>query len=531
VALVAALVAACGSGQGSKGDRASPSVADIAVRLRAIEQCFRTVAVDATVRIVELRGAPIEPAASATVSWRARGGRAALEVAGLDLDVPSPDGEPGAADRVRLFLPGGITETLDRRSGAFSRDQRSFVDPGALTSDVGPGEFLASFCGSYRSEIVARRRTRIAAVSGRAPRRRFELAADDDLGTQRIVFECAEEWGFLPAVASMLVREGDGWVERRRVEISAVRATRLGHAPAAGTLVAWRPDPGRGAATTPFRRLRAEFSFGVPELSQVVVPSSLAAAEPASRDAGGPASQDPLFSSGSPLAREPVTSRARDLEHFLSPLSGLTVTAFGRQRTRLAWGLPGVAGAALAWASCRARARGRRRVGFAGLVAGVGAIAWSAFSALAAVVPGDAGRYAALRASGTVATTTPPRSKALCGVDCVFLASALGRRGHHDFARLTALVRPGSQGTTLEALRIVSECLDLRPRLVNPRAIVALRAPVIAHVEPRHFVVVTPLEGGDVAVLDPGRGIVRADWISVRAALSPAAISVMEPAS
>ena len=92
-----------------------------------------------------------------------------------------------------------------------------------------------------------------------------------------------------------------------------------------------------------------------------------------------------------------------------------------------------------------------------------------------------------------------------------------------EYARLASLVRPGAQGATLEALGIAAECVGLEPGLVNPRAIGRLGAPILGHFAPRHFVVVAPLRDGRVAVLDPARAIVRADWEHVREALSPLA--------
>jgi ABC-type bacteriocin/lantibiotic exporter with double-glycine peptidase domain len=120
----------------------------------------------------------------------------------------------------------------------------------------------------------------------------------------------------------------------------------------------------------------------------------------------------------------------------------------------------------------------------------------------------------------------PPRAKVLCGVDCLYLAVRLARAPDPDYGRLLRLIRPGTHGTTLETLRVVSECLDLRAELVNPRRFDRPPEILIAHVAPRHFVVVTPLEAGAVAILDPGRGAFRGEWEAVRGRLSPVALAL-----
>jgi hypothetical protein len=137
--------------------------------------------------------------------------------------------------------------------------------------------------------------------------------------------------------------------------------------------------------------------------------------------------------------------------------------------------------------------------------------------------PSDAG--SGLARLEAIPSTVPPRASTLCGVDCLHVALAfLGPPP--DYARLVKLVRPGSQGTTLETLRIVAECMGFRPSVVDPRGFAAPPDPMIAHVPPSHFVVVTAIGDGRVALVDPARGLSAGSWEDVRRLLSPVGLAL-----
>jgi Peptidase C39 family len=486
----------------------------VAARFRQIEACTRALAVDVDVVVGEIDGRALAPPGRTSVRWQARAGRALVLVSGLDLDGVA--GRRTAAAVERLYLPGGATETLDRASGSWSRDRRSYADAAHLASDLGPGEFVASFCGSARSSILEGRAARLAGVSGERPSRVVEIEADDRAGTQRIAFTCAEAWGFLPRCCRMSVRREGAWIELRRVEVRSARLTRLGWFPEEATLTALRPGSAGASDPATFERVRASYRFGVPEFAGVAVPVSLAANAAGSR----PADPDPIFSAASVLFREPIAGRAEDLDALLGSLEafrsgpGEGVRA-PRTGIRTAFA---VAAALVAFGA----ALGRRRL--AAAAGGAGAVAlllWAVLEA-AARPPSDAADRIA-RLPG-IDASLPPASLTLCGVDCLYGALALsGERA--DYSKLVKLVRPGAQGTTLEALRIAAECLGREPRTVDPRAWDEPPDGLIAHVAPRHFVLVAKLRGGEVAVVDPARGIRRAPWSEVRGLLSRAACS------
>jgi hypothetical protein len=503
-------------------------LADIRKRLRAMEGCARTIAIDVAVTVAELDGAVLDPPGRAAVRWSARGGRSLIEVSGVDLDHGAAS-RPAEARRVRLHLPGGITETVDLRTGAFSRDQRTYLDAMALPSDLGPGEFLWTFCGAYRSAILERRDTRIARTSGVTPSRLVEIEADDPSGRQRIAFLCAEEWGFLPCVARMSVRVAGGWAELRRIDVHSARRTRLLWVPESASLVALRPGPASSDAPESFVRTRADYAFGEPELADVGVPGSTSGLGPASRPAGGDA--DPIFASWSAVAREPLAERAADLDALAEPLVDLRGEPAPRR------GRPARGRRACAWIAGVAAGAGllglwrRRRV----VVRAAGACSLTALAAVSVLVVRDAaeapgGAYASLHRLAAIACEVPPRAKTLCGVDCLYLGASLAGARCGDYARLVKLVRPGAQGTSLESLAVVADCVGIDARVVNPRAFDVPPDPLVAHVGPRHFVVVARLREGGVVVVDPARGLFRADWADLRGLLSPVALAVRGPA-
>lgn len=498
-------------------------VAAVVARFREIESCVRTLSVEVDVLVTEVDGAPLAPPGRTSVSWRARAGRAHARVAGLDLDGLGAGRRGGEASVERLYLPGGITETLDRASGSWSRDQRSYLDAATLASDLGPGEFVSTFCGAWRSSILAGRPARVAGVAGEAPARVIAIEADDRAGGQRIAFECAEAWGLLPRCCRMLVREGGAWRELRRIEVHEARLTRLGWFPAKASLTALRPTAEMAAGPPAFARTAATYRFSDPELAAVAVPRSLASEASSSR----PPDPDPIFSSGSALFREPVAGRGADLEALLRPLADLrnagvrggTVGPGARLRTAA-----GLVLAALGFGGVVLR---RKRLVIAAAVAALAAVAGTAALAVAGRSPGGCDAAGLVAGLARIEAPVPPPSKTLCGVDCLHLALAIAGRAPPDYARLVKLVRPGSHGTTLEALVIAAECSGSEAVVVDPRAWSAPPDPLIAHLEPRHFVVVTRLRDGTVAVLDPARGIFRGSWEEVRASLSPAACALV----
>jgi hypothetical protein len=512
------LAAAIGSALGPDDAGLVPAVV---ARFREIESCAATFSVEIDILVTELDGAVLAPPGRTSVSWRVRAGRAHVRVAGLDLDGLAGRRPGGEASVERLYLPGGTTETLDRASGSWSRDLRSYLDAATLASDLGPGEFVSTFCGSWRSSILAGRKPRVAAVAGEAPGRVIVLEADDRAGGQRIAFECAEAWGLLPRCCRMLAREGGAWRELRRIEVHEARLTRLGWFPAKASLTALRPTAAAGAAPPAFARTTASYVFSEPELAAVAVPFTLAPEAASSR----PSDPDPIFSSGSALFREPVAGRGADLEALLRPLRGTRVAAAGRGTKGPASRLLTAGGLALAALGLGGLVFRNRRLVIAAAAAGVASVVWAGALAVAGRrAGGDAATLVAGLAR--IEAPVPPPSRTLCGVDCLHVALLLAGEAP-DYARLLKLVRPGSNGTTLEALAIAAECTRCEAVVVDPRAWSAPPHPLIAHLEPRHFVVVTALRDGEVAVVDPARGIFVGSWEEVRASLSRAACALV----
>src|SRR5262245_45968777 len=150
-ALAVALAAGrCPAQDGAAAGDAADLVAAIAGRFRRIEACARTLAIEVAIEVHELDGEILAPPRSAKAAWRTRAGRTLVSVQGCDLDA-APESRPAEAARVRLYLPGGIAESVDGAAGSFMRDQRSYLDAGCLASDLAPSEFLWTFCGTYRS--------------------------------------------------------------------------------------------------------------------------------------------------------------------------------------------------------------------------------------------------------------------------------------------------------------------------------------------------------------------------------------------
>jgi hypothetical protein len=523
---------AWGASLGAAQEEQAGLVALVTKRFRAVENSVSALAMDVAIEVSEIDGVMLDPPAVATVRWRIRSGRSLVEVDGVDLDRNArPQTVEREARRARLNLPGGMSESLDLRTGLWSRDQRTYLDAATLPSDAGVGEFLWSFCGTRRSAILEARAAKVSSIRGETPARVVEITADDRADGQRIVFECDEAWGFLPAKCRMLVRDAGRWIEVRTIEVKAARRSRLGWMPESASLVALRPPAGGPGAPATFGRFRAQYRFGPPEFAEVTVPTTVAAAaqdtRPVGADSaiGSPFDQDPIFASSSVLVHEPIAARGTDLDRFLEPvLRGRTSRGPGVGRPR-EWGSLSVAlAAAVVVIGLLGLLLGSRRMLIGGAVASLvglgGVTAW----AFAQSASGARGAYEVIARMGTVQSPVLPRSKSLCGVDCLYAATALVGKGA-DYARLVRLVRPGTHGSTLEALRIAAECLDLEPHLVNPRSFEEPPDPMIAHVAPRHFIVLTGVEQRLVAIVDPGRGIFRARWEEVRGLLSPAALS------
>jgi hypothetical protein len=184
------------------------------------------------------------------------------------------------------------------------------------------------------------------------------------------------------------------------------------------------------------------------------------------------------------------------------------------------------AGVALAALGLCGALLGRRRLVVAAAAAGVAAVAGWAALAVSGPSRGRGDAAGLVVGLAPVEAPVPPPSRTLCGVDCLHLGLLLAG-GAPDYGRLVKLVRPGAHGTTLGALVIAAECAGSGAVAVDPRAWLSPPDPLIAHIEPSHFVVVAALRDGSVAVVDPARGIFRGEWEDVRGSLSGAACALV----
>jgi len=457
-----------------------------------------------------------DPPLVSRFEYRSRDGRVLEAVRGFELEDRERTEPPL---RLSLFLSGD-TEVLDLSAGQWKKDPLQYPDPYRRSSSYGPNDFLWACTGNTYLRIARSRPTDLLDVQGTSPRRVVLIGANNPSGRQRFRFRCREEWGWVPDRVTMSVREGDAWKEIYRAEVLDVHPTRLVCFPKRARM--WFLGSGTDRPYT-----SAEYVFEAPTFSDIQVPGTLASVVPA--ELGLDDGLAPERAAGSDVLLRGVRERGEfflDLARRVAP--GHDQPADGLLKPWL----------------CRP---------YVGLVLVMGLLAlaivvamrsprWGALAGLLLVplvllslagVPADRFTREAYfeLVSADLCEEVPGalRSDRLCGVDGLFvLLNSLGGYGEDDpdaYRRLLALVGPGRHGTTLEALSIAAECLDVSLRVVDPRYYESPPIPMIAHLPVGHFVVVTGAgDAGDVHLLDPALGACSVSWAELRRMVSGRAL-------